>query len=231
MSRIRKYFFNEDYFREIDTPEKAYWLGFIYADSCIPKSALSHLEFGLCTKDRCILENFQKAIGSTYKIRDITSISKKTGRVLYESRLCVCSRKMTTDLNLNGIVSNKTYIAIFPMDVENKFISHYIRGVFDGDGCIRHDGLQVNICGLEPFCKWCKNIITENVEINGGVYKQDGTYIWGLKGRNQIKKFGEWLYKDSTIYLKRKFNIFKEKIFDYGQTEQETIIKEEVFNE
>ena len=38
-SRI-KYKRNENYFSYIDTPEKAYWLGFIYADGFITKKKL-----------------------------------------------------------------------------------------------------------------------------------------------------------------------------------------------
>jgi hypothetical protein len=31
----QKYKINEDFFQEIDTEEKAYWLGFLYADGYI----------------------------------------------------------------------------------------------------------------------------------------------------------------------------------------------------
>lgn len=32
-----KYTYNKDYFKEIDSFEKAYWLGFLYADGCITR--------------------------------------------------------------------------------------------------------------------------------------------------------------------------------------------------
>lgn len=29
------YKYNEKFFKKIDTPQKAYWLGFLYADGCV----------------------------------------------------------------------------------------------------------------------------------------------------------------------------------------------------
>ena len=36
---VRKHFFNENYFENIDTEEKYYWLGVVSADGCIVKSS------------------------------------------------------------------------------------------------------------------------------------------------------------------------------------------------
>lgn len=35
LKQSRKHFFNESYFEVIDTEDKAYWLGFLYADGNI----------------------------------------------------------------------------------------------------------------------------------------------------------------------------------------------------
>ena len=34
---MSKYVYNKDYFEKINTSEKAYWLGFLYADGCITR--------------------------------------------------------------------------------------------------------------------------------------------------------------------------------------------------
>ena len=56
--RRRKYFFNEDYFKNVDSEEKAYWLGFIAADGCILENGT--LKIGLAEKDSLHLEKFNE---------------------------------------------------------------------------------------------------------------------------------------------------------------------------
>ena len=68
MARPRKYNFNQDYFENIDTDEKAYWLGFFFADGCITinkkgdNKQYSQYKVQLTSIDREIIENFSKAI-------------------------------------------------------------------------------------------------------------------------------------------------------------------------
>ena len=57
----RKYNFDENFFDKIDTEEKAYWLGFIYADGAIFKRTLS---IRLSTKDIHHLEKFKKILNT-----------------------------------------------------------------------------------------------------------------------------------------------------------------------
>ena len=64
--RRRKYFFNEDYFKNVDSEEKAYWLGFIAADGCILENGT--LKIGLAEKDSLHLEKFNESIESSRPI-------------------------------------------------------------------------------------------------------------------------------------------------------------------
>lgn len=47
----KKYFYDETFFEKIDTEEKAYWLGFLYADGCVQENK---------KRKRCILELAEK---------------------------------------------------------------------------------------------------------------------------------------------------------------------------
>ena len=144
------YNFNKDYFQKIDTEDKAYFLGFIVADGCISEKSNS---VQIIQKETYILEEFKKYIefnGPVYKdeYRGISCIT-------------VNSSKTKKDLENLGITPNKTMIVKYP-NISEHLQNHFIRGVFDGDGCIslrtdKRDNSQrdqVNICsGSYDFIK------------------------------------------------------------------------------
>ena len=95
------------YFDVIDSHEKAYYLGFIYADGSIssgnyPNSKV--FSFGLQQSDEYILQNLLNAFGTNIGL----TRSKKTSRInLYNKHLCealsalgVQEQKSYKDLNL-----------------------------------------------------------------------------------------------------------------------------------
>ena len=59
---------NYDYFEIIDTEDKAYWLGFIYADGNINK-AKNTLTINLQGKDNGHLAKLNKCIGGNYSVK------------------------------------------------------------------------------------------------------------------------------------------------------------------
>ena len=51
-------------------------------------------------------------------------------------KICVCGTKIHHDLEKHGCVENKSLILQFPTTVPEELMHHFIRGYFDGDGCI-----------------------------------------------------------------------------------------------
>jgi intein/homing endonuclease len=45
-------------------------------------------------------------------------------------------KKLHDDLVKHGCVEKKSLILQFPKDLSQELISHFVRGYFDGDGCI-----------------------------------------------------------------------------------------------
>ena len=43
---------------------------------------------------------------------------------------------MASDLKGWGVVPRKTYIGVFPDDIPDELLPHFVRGLWDGDGCI-----------------------------------------------------------------------------------------------
>lgn len=122
-----------DYFSIIDTPEKAYWLGFLFTDGSVDHyRSTGRVRLQLQEADKEILEQFKKDLGLE-------------SAIIYDKRQnsTCCSVEFTdeqifTDLEKYGIVPNKTYIIDhIPYDtVPEQFLCDYARGLIDGDGSI-----------------------------------------------------------------------------------------------
>jgi hypothetical protein len=215
----RRHEFNEDYFEVIDTEEKAYWLGFIMADGCVYRGADKYsyrLQINLMGKDIEHLKRFNKAIGADYKIvvkKSISSYSIRSHEPLATSTIKVNSTKMCKDLINIGVMPHKTFREKFPF-LNDDLYKHYIRGYFDGDGCISLNtskGIYAFeiIGGLQSMVN-----IREYLPVRVSLYKIDnGKYSQPLykivtASKENLLKLRSWLYEDASIFLVRKKKIF-----------------------
>lgn len=204
--RLRKYTVDEGYFNKIDTPEKAYWLGFILSDGHVSQDGV---HIALSQKDHCHLEKFKECIGSSHNVKVVDVDYKYKGKLKSKkaSRLDVYSKKMVENLRELGIESNKSLI-VKPPKTKNIFKFHLIRGIFDGDGSIsiRRGRLYISFCGSRDTMYYVRdNLAIDNVDVN-----QYNTSIWHLKINDLItqKKILEKIYKDADIYLQRKYDLY-----------------------
>nr|DAJ27760.1 MAG TPA: endonuclease [Crassvirales sp.] len=208
--------FNIHYFDEIDTEEKAYWLGFLYADGSVNTSDKTctkpnRLTINLSSKDRIILEKFAKSIESNLEIEDYIP-NGQTYSQNPMSRLCVNSTEFCSYLIEHGCIPNKTFILKMPQ-LSNDLMRHFIRGFFDGDGCFE-SGKHFMITKTESILNDMNNIISAILNIEHGkiyYYKNKDSRICDLKffKQDSVKKIYYWLYDDATIYLERKKDKFK----------------------
>ena len=212
----KKYKLNESYFETIDTEEKAYWLGFLYADGNVfvnndgYKQAVVTL--GLKNTDREHVNKFREAIQSNAVIRD-----SDHGMAI----LRVTSKKMTDDLIKLGCVPNKTFKITFPSEkqVPKHLQRHFIRGVFDGDGCIslvkennkNAYHIDFQILGTENLVNNIGKILLNEQVVSKElkITKIKSIYKIRLTGVCNALKVMDYLYNGSTIYLQRKLDIFK----------------------
>ena len=190
-------------FEIIDTEEKAYWLGFLYADGSV-SSTDNRIELGLAEKDLNHIEKFKEFIGVPNKI----SYRPQTKSYRYSFKSIPCKE----DLIKQGCVPKKSLILKFPTEqqVPNYLIKHFIRGYFDGDGWFSNTSscFQVGIIGTEDFIKGFLNIIEIQNKNNKifTVHREDGAKRYVFGGLNDVTNFLNWIYKDATIYLDRKYN-------------------------
>ena len=136
------YTFDEDYFENINSREKAYFLGLLYTDGTITfpiNGSQCKISLVLSGQDgKELLEKFKQKINFTGPITKYLPKSKKdinTNQISY--KISLFSNKMGEDLINLGVLPNKTYICKYPkQSILNNFEKDFVRGLIDGDGCI-----------------------------------------------------------------------------------------------
>lgn len=222
----RRYSINKDYFKKIDSHNKAYWLGFLYADGTIVKSKnypnTYSMEMGLKEEDRYILENFKNEVGSDRPIRNVETNGK-----IYPRLVLTCSELCLDAIN-KGVLVNKTFTLQFPNRhiIKQDLMSSFIRGFFDGDGCITTKDLKRGtrtatvefVCASESFITGLQCFLKTNLNIETALYKKTKTTFRIRINKNRsVCDFLEYIYEGSNENnrLSRKYNkslYYKEKV-------------------
>lgn len=217
--------YNKEFFDKIDTIEKAYWLGFLYADGYVTHDNRWGVELGY--EDYNHLQNLLNAFGYNGDLKT----RERNGVV--SCSFTINNKQMTSSLISNGVVPNKTCCLEFPnIDIVSKnLLSHFIRGFFDGDGCVyltrnkrprkdRGNKIYERICkGINFVCKSESftndliRILNDNgINLRCTINKRDNLYTITTSAIDEIEKFYNYIYQDSNpnIRLERKFNKFNE---------------------
>lgn len=213
----RKYKLDESFFDDINTPNKAYIMGFLHSDGSnnMNKSTIS---ISLQEEDKDILEQIRTEIKSEKPLESLDYSNKHDFGYTHKNqyRLIMFSKHMCKELNNKGITPNKSLTIGFPHWLDNELLPHYIRGVYDGDGSVyrayRNDNnlpITVTITATKSFCEDLKDICKEKLNISAGIYDascHNGiTKVFTLSGRNIAKKFLDWIYQDADLFLQRKY--------------------------
>lgn len=221
----RKYTLNEDYFDYIDTEEKAYFLGLLYADG-YNNEQRGTIILSLIDTDKTILDKFNKELLSNKPLQIIKRRCKNPNWA-DNYRLSIVSQKMSKRLKELGCPQKKSFIIEFPNEniISNKLLRHFVRGYFDGDGSfstylIKNKYKSYNFCIVSTlnFCEHLTNIIKNMLGINCSLEirhknRNNSTRQLRIAGRKQIYKFLDWIYSGSTISINRKYQKYlQEKI-------------------
>ncbi len=203
---MKKYDIDENYFEKIDSPEKAYLLGLIYADGC-NYTPTNTVTLCLQEQDKHILEDIKELLHYNAPLKKIKP-KKESHQTSFV--LTIHSKKISTDLTALGVMQNKTFKITFPY-IDKDLFSHFIRGYFDGDGCIitgkRME--RVSFVGTDSFINTIQDIFLEKLNLSKTVTykrnKEKNISTCYYKGRYSCKKIRDYLYNESTIHFKRKY--------------------------
>ena len=207
-------------FEKIDTEEKAYWLGFLYADGNVSKSE-DKIELSLAEVDLKHIQKFKEFMGIENKI--CYREQQKAYRISFRSQSC------KQDLIDKGCVPAKSLILKFPNEeqVPKELIRHFIRGYFDGDGWFTNTEkcFQTGIIGTKEFIEGTFKYLEENnIKTTCKIFNKGNVFKYNLNSYYDVKKFLNWIYKDSNIYLDRKYEHYLDFINNgskYHKTPQE----------
>jgi len=203
----QKYIIDRNYFETINSADKAYWLGFIFADGNVfIRNKTGCLTISLKYDDITHLENFLSYIKSNKNIKII-----KQGEFQY-CNITICNTKLCEDLIDLGCVPNKSLI-LQPPKINKQFLSHFIRGYFDGDGCFAFydkgntKPFECNFIGTYDFINFIKIILEENNIVASDIKQVENIYKIRITNRNNLLTFYDYLYSNKCdCFLERKFN-------------------------
>lgn len=238
--QYRKHKFNEDFFEIIDNEYKAYWLGFMAADGYINARG-NTTGITLHIKDINHLQKFLDHLNATS-----TKIHLRTGRynkdhpITNKCYINLYSIKMNKDLQNLGITTTKSNTLKPLSGIPEHFISHFIRGYFDGDSCVyesysksrngtKYINAGISFTGTFDFLTFIHDKLPVKVPKLDKDNRVKTSFTLRYTSRRRFFILKEYFYKDSTVYLDRKFEKFKiieEKIIRGSETKEEPPLKE-----
>ena len=210
--------FNDTVFDVIDTEEKAYWLGFLYADGYV-SSRDNTVELSLKILDAKHLFKFKQFLNAK---RDI-KLDFKVGRCRFSIR----SNHFKEQLINLDCTPNKSLILKFPTEdqVPTKYIIPFIRGYYDGDGILSYTLRNKTISIISTGMLGTEDFLLEMFEHLPKLNHR--TLLKANKEGAEECKVVSWskndsiyllnqLYNNANIYLDRKYKrylFFKENDF------------------
>lgn len=208
--------FNDKIFDCIDAEEKAYWLGFIFADGSISSDPLKENKKKAYTFE---LGLKQDDINHLEKLKELLETSRPIIKSENRCRLLVNSKHFWETLNNYGCTPKKSLTLQFPPEnifKEKSLIRHFIRGYFDGDGCIsysnsEHTILNMQLLGTKSFLQTLLNYLPEEFKDltlrHNHNNENEETYLINTSNKKAYRFF-IYLYENSKIYLDRKYSRF-----------------------
>lgn len=201
--------FNRDIFKNIKTETDWYWIGFLAADGGVYKTSI-RLKLG--GKDKDHLEKYCDWLGLDYsyiKPETVNHSSYKNGPVTCY-KVDITDKEMVADAAKFNLVPQKTMVEIPLYDVPEEYIFAYMRGLFDGDGSIKSNLININFVGSLEMVTWFRDTINKyfghpaKIHTKGKIYSVEW---YNQKAKTDILN---WWYENSTVYLERKFNLYQQ---------------------
>lgn len=219
---VKRYFYDKNYFEKIDSEDKAYWLGFMYADGNIHQTfnkttgnlKCTNTELSLQKSDESHLKKFIKSINSNHEVKyKEVKLNEKTYQA---ARVTITGKDFANNLIDKGCTPRKSLTITFPNEeiLPKSLVRDFIRGYVDGDGCLHVKPSDhryiVNIVGTYDFLKSIREILRENLGTYNVAIRQKGNaFQMNYSGKKNFAKITNYLYCDACTYLERKYEIYQ----------------------
>lgn len=214
--RLKEKVFNENFFHDMETETvtaqyQYYILGLLLADGT---NSLTHqtVTLSLQERDKDILEKIATVIDLHNDLQYI-NVQKyhPDMNCSNQYRMSLFSKALSEDLANLGMVPNKTVYLTFPEHIPETELPHFIRGFFDGDGCVSYssDRVYINFVGTVNFIEPLAQHIEMATGIKGHVGhpkgKSDFIRTLAFSAKKDVARFLEFLYTGSLIHMNRKY--------------------------
>lgn len=212
------YTLNDNYFSKIDNPEKAYWLGFLYADGTLLERQ-NTIKLYLHNKDVVHIDMFRKAINTNYPIDYYVNnyFVTRGYKPSQMSGVKISSKQMFNDLCELGCTPRKSYSLKFPTEeqVPKELQRDFLRGFTDGDGSVnfatpktkRVYSIEWGCCSEEMLNSILEHIKESGFDTKVNVRKtknKNNFYKLKFTGNNLAREIINYLYDEESTSLLRK---------------------------
>lgn len=211
--RTKKYYNDDDIFEEINTSEKAYWLGFLAADGCnYQREHNASVILNLHQKDLEHLQKFRQFCNSQAEIK-LYTFDRGYSNNTPMAKIIINSKKMSQDLYNKGIVPNKSLILDKP-NISEQYYLPYILGYFDGDGCIgktsQYNNYCVSVQGTKETLEWINSLLNISSKLEKRNNTNKNSFYIRCGGTQKPYQILKQLYDSCETHLERKFKLFQE---------------------
>ncbi len=204
----RKYAVDETFFDVINTEEKAYWLGFLTADGTIGDDLVM---LALQEEDIRHLYKFISSLRSSHPV--ILREQAQKGKVYRFGQVRLTSQHLARALHRLGVGKKKTFTARPCEYVPDHLLSHYWRGVFDGDGFITRKRSRlfgaiqwtVGLVGNREIVSGFETFMRQYIGQKANIKSHSRIFMVRSSGVALPQAILQVLYHDATIYLERKY--------------------------
>lgn len=212
----KKYSINENFFKKW-TRESAWVYGWLLTDGSIQEKT-GHVALNLKRDDKDVLEKIKNVMNFTGKVYDS---QRPDGRK--SSHLRICRKSMTEDLfNLGMAREDKTFNTTLP-NIPDEFYWDFVRGVFEGDGSIRHrkgntDALDITIASAtKQFLLDLQTSLEKRGIFTRLTQSKENLYTVNTKSNADALRMSYFMYAntDESLRLNRKFDVFQNYVTTY----------------
>lgn len=168
-------------------------------------------------KDKEHLEKFKKSITADYPISIVKCKPNNCCRIK------ITSLNLYNNLNRLGCVPRRIKNIDLKL-ISKELMNHFIRGVFDGDGCIssykREKSIKnsFTLAGSFSLVNNIQQYLIDVLELSktkiSKLGKSKNSHYFTYASFGEVLKIRDFLYKDANVFLarkKEKFNLIREK--------------------
>lgn len=221
---------NENYFENIDTENKAYFLGLIYADGYVGVHDELVISFKANDDGVNILNLLKSELGFTGELKTAFQSHAGYNPGAETVKLNFSNAKINSDLRKWGLSEYKLESRKHIPDIPKELVPHFIRGMFDGDGSIAvyMDSSSGKPCekatfavyGNQSLLEEIRDIFTKELDCNYTEIRMtvnsDKIPEYRIGGKRQLQKVKHYLYDNATIYFKYK----RDKFYSFSPVRQ-----------